>query len=80
MENPKYGACYSLNSGAVGMTFADNTCMISDAVHLRIKYFDIEKGSCRDAKEGENKAAIFDAGCHDQTLTKKAKVFEHFKN
>lgn len=48
-DNPKFGVCYMLNSGATGMKFNDSTCLISNSNFTKIKYYP----SLRDARSGE---------------------------
>ena len=56
IESSKYGTCYSLNSGAIGMFFIDSTCLIADACYTKIKYMSFLK------QDESHKPVVFEPG------------------
>ena len=48
-DNPKFGVCYMLNSGATGMKYNDSTSLVSNNNFTKIKYYP----SLRDPRSAE---------------------------
>jgi hypothetical protein len=55
-ENPKFGISYVLNSHATGMKFNDSTCMITNGVFTKIKYYD----SVTNKDESNKREEVYD--------------------
>jgi hypothetical protein len=70
-ENPKYGLCYLLNSGAAGMKFIGSSFLIANCGFSRVKYL----SSCREGHSGE----VYEIAKTPESLAKKVKIIAHYR-